>query len=287
MALVTPMKEDYSVDFNSLEKLVELHVESGTAAIIAAGTTGESATLSVEEHINLAKFIVDKTRGRIKVGVGTGANSTTEAIELHSKARDIGADFALSVVPYYNKPTQEGLFKHYETIIKAVDIPLILYNVPGRTVADLENRTALELSKIPNIIGIKDATGNLWRNQELIKKTGEDFAVYSGDDPTFMPFMLVGGDGVISVTANVRPKSIAKICDLVFKGEYDKALEINRKLLDLHHLLFIQSNPIPVKYCLFKMGLIKNVLRLPLTTLDPKFYSVLDGALNESDEVEV
>lgn len=282
VAIVTPMNEDFSVDYFSLERLVNFHLENGTASIVAAGTTGESSTLSVEEHIDVARFVVKSVDGKVPVGVGTGANSTAEAIELHSRARDIGADYALSVVPYYNRPTQIGLFKHYEKIHDALDFPMILYNVPGRTVADLENETALELAKLPNVVGIKDATGNLYRNQELIKKSPEGFSIYSGDDPTALPFMLCGGDGVVSVTANIQPAMMSRMCALASKGDVEGARRVNEKLLDLHHSLFIEPNPVPVKYCLAKMGLIKNVVRLPLSPLDSRYAPILDVALELS-----
>ncbi|MTD33496.1 4-hydroxy-tetrahydrodipicolinate synthase [Paludibacterium sp. dN 18-1] len=268
VALVTPMFDDGRVDFESLQRLVEFHIQNGTDGIVAVGTTGESATLGVEEHIAVVKSVVQQVAKRVKVIAGTGANSTAEAIELSRHAKEAGADMTLSVVPYYNKPSQEGMYQHFRAIAEAVDIPLILYNVPGRTVADMNNNTALRLAEIPNIVGLKDATGDIGRACDLIRRAPKNFALYSGDDATGMAFMLCGGHGVISVTTNVAPKLMSELCKAAFSGNIAKAREINDKLQGLHKLLFVEPNPAPSKWALQRTGLIPGGIRLPLGGLD-------------------
>jgi 4-hydroxy-tetrahydrodipicolinate synthase len=279
VALVTPMSGEGEVDGEALERLVELHVQSGTAAIVAVGTTGESATLDEAEHCDLISRTVAAAAGRIPVIAGTGANSTTEAIRLTQCAADTGADAALLVTPYYNKPTQAGLIAHYRCIADAVDIPQILYNVPGRTACDLLPATACELASHPRIIGIKDATGDLTRVAELRAGCGPDFAIYSGDDATGCELMLQGGDGVISVTNNVTPALMAQLCQAALAGERDQALALNARLDPLHRNLFVESNPIPVKWALHEMGLIGTGIRLPLTWLSESQHAVVRQAL--------
>ncbi|MBK5939790.1 4-hydroxy-tetrahydrodipicolinate synthase [Halochromatium roseum] len=279
VALVTPMSVEGEVDGEALERLVDLHVQSGTAAIVAVGTTGESATLDEAEHCNVLSRTVSAAAGRIPVIAGTGANSTTEAIRLTQCAAETGADAALLVTPYYNKPTQAGLIAHYRCIADAVDIPQILYNVPGRTACDLLPATACELASHPRIIGIKDATGDLTRVAELRAGCGPDFAIYSGDDATGCELMLQGGDGVISVTNNVAPALMAQLCQAALAGERDQALALNARLDPLHRNLFVESNPIPVKWALHEMGLIGTGIRLPLTWLSESQHAVVRQAL--------
>lgn len=283
VALVTPMFADGGVDFESLKQLVEFHIENGTNAIVAVGTTGESATLDVDEHIAVVKAVVQQVAGRIQVIAGTGANSTSEAILLARHAKEAGANMTLSVVPYYNKPTQEGMYQHFKAIAEAVDIPVILYNVPGRTVADMNNDTVLRLAELPNIIGIKDATGDIGRACDLIKRVPEGFALYSGDDPTGMAFMLCGGHGVISVTSNVAPKLMAQMCDAALAGNTGKARELNDKLQGLHKYLFVEPNPIPTKWALERLSLIGNGIRLPLLPLTSTAQSVVEVAMKQAD----
>ena len=247
VAIVSPMHEDGRLDLPALRKLVDFHVQEGTDAIVVVGTTGESPTVDVEEHHLLIETVVAQAAGRIPVIAGTGANSTAEAVEMTRFAKAAGADAALSVVPYYNKPTQEGLYRHFKTIAEAVDIPVILYNVPGRTVADLANETALRLAQIPNIVGIKDATGNMDRVCELIARAPQGFSIYSGDDPTACFTILMGGKGNISVVANVAPRLMHKMCAAALKGDLPKARELHFRLLGLHRQLFCEANPIPVK----------------------------------------
>lgn len=279
VALVTPMSAQGEVDGEALERLIELHVQAGTAAIVAVGTTGESATLDEAEHCDVLARTVAAAAGRIPVIAGTGANSTTEAIRLTVCAAETGADAALLVTPYYNKPTQAGLIAHYQRIADAVDIPQILYNVPGRTACDLLPTTAAELATHPRIVGIKDATGDLTRVSELRAGCGPDFAIYSGDDATGCELMLQGGDGVISVTNNVAPALMAQLCELALAGQRDQALALNGQLDPLHCNLFVESNPIPVKWALHEMGLIGNGIRLPLTWLSEAHHSVVRQAL--------
>ncbi|MEA1050142.1 4-hydroxy-tetrahydrodipicolinate synthase [Lamprobacter modestohalophilus] len=279
VALVTPMSVEGEVDGEALKRLVDLHVQSGTAAIVAVGTTGESATLDEAEHCDVLSRTVAAAAGRIPVIAGTGANSTTEAIRLTQCAADTGADAALLVTPYYNKPTQAGLIAHYRCIADAVDIPQILYNVPGRTACDLLPATACELASHPRIIGLKDATGDLTRVAELRAGCGPDFAIYSGDDATGCELMLQGGDGVISVTNNVAPALMAQLCQAALAGERDQALALNARLDPLHRNLFVESNPIPVKWALHEMGLIGTGIRLPLTWLSESQHAVVRQAL--------
>ncbi len=281
VALVTPMHTDGSVDQKSLEKLIEFHIENGTDAIVAMGTTGESATLDEKEHCQVIKQVVGMVRDRIPVIAGTGANSTTEAIELTQCAMKAGADACLLVTPYYNKPTQEGLYQHFKTIAEAVAVPQILYNVPGRTAVDMLPETVLRLSGISNIVGIKEATGDLKRGQQLIEECGDKLDVYSGDDATAMELILLGAKGDISVTANVAPKAMHEMCAAALAGDRDTATEINERLLGLHSKLFVESNPIPVKWALYEMGLIPQGIRLPLTVLDTQYHDVVRGAINQ------
>lgn len=279
VALVTPMRADGSVDSDSLRKLVEFHIDSGTDAIVAVGTTGESATLDVEEHCDVIRQIVEQVNGRIPVIAGTGANSTTEAIELTEYARDLGVAAVLLVTPYYNRPTQQGLYLHFKTIAEAVDIPQILYNVPSRTACDLLPETVGRLSKIKNIIGIKEATGDVRRVQLIKDLVDDDFEIYTGEDGNTVDFILAGGRGVISVTANVAPKLMHEMCVAAIAGDADKARLINDKLAALHQYLFSESNPIPVKWALHEMGLIPEGIRLPMTVLSEQFHQPVRDAL--------
>lgn len=279
VALVTPMRADGSVDSDSLRKLVEFHIDNGTDGIVAVGTTGESATLSVEEHCDVIRQIVEQVNGRIPVIAGTGANSTTEAIELSEYARDLGVAAVLLVVPYYNRPTQEGLYLHFKTIAEAVDIPQILYNVPSRTACDLAPETVGRLAKIKNIIGIKEATGDVRRVQLIKDLVDADFELYTGEDGNTVDFILAGGRGVISVTANVAPKLMHEMCVAAMAGDADKARQINDKLAPLHRYLFSESNPIPVKWALHEMGLIPSGIRLPMTVLSEQFHQPVRDAL--------
>jgi 4-hydroxy-tetrahydrodipicolinate synthase len=278
VALVTPMRSDGSVDWAALERLLDLHVQAGTAAIGAVGTTGESATLNVSEHCEVITFCVRHCAGRIPVVAGTGANSTWEAIELTEAAAAAGADACLLVTPYYNRPTQRGLFEHFKAINDAVAVPQILYNVPGRTAVDMSNDTVVRLAELDNIVGIKDATGDLARGVDLIQRCGEVLAIYSGDDPTAMALMLAGANGNISVTANVAPALMAQLCALSLAGERAQAEVVNARLAPLNKALFLESNPIPVKWALNRRGLIGEGIRLPLTTLDERYHTeVLDA----------
>lgn len=282
VALVTPMALNGDIDWDALKRLVEFHIQKGTASIVAVGTTGESATLSCKEHTEAIGFIVDQVAGRIPVIAGTGANSTREAIELTRAAKVVGADASLLVTPYYNKPTQEGLYQHYCAIADAVDIPQILYNVPGRTACDMLPETVLRLMSVTNIIGIKEATGNLERAKALINATPDNFAVYSGDDATAIELILLGGQGNISVTANVAPAEMAELCRLGLEGQADAARELQHKLMPLHTRLFVEANPIPVKWALAEMGLMQPGIRLPLTQLSPQYHEVVRQALKDS-----
>lgn len=282
VAIVTPMLKDGGVDWKGLEKLVEWHIEQGTNSIVAVGTTGEASTLSMEEHTQVIKEIIRVANKRIPIIAGTGANSTREAIELTKAAKDLGADAALLVTPYYNKPTQEGLYQHYKAIAEAVELPLILYNVPGRTGVDLANDTAVRLAEIPNIVGIKDATGDLPRGKALIDALDGKMAVYSGDDETAWELMLLGADGNISVTANVAPKAMSEVCAVAIAKDEQQAKTINNKIANLHNILFCESNPIPVKWALHEMGLIDTGIRLPLTPLAEQYREPLRNALNDA-----
>ena len=282
VAIVTPMSDDGNIDYSAFKKLIDWHVESGTKGIVVAGTTGESATLTVDEHTALIEVAVAHAAGRVPIIAGTGANSTTEAIELSSHAKRVGASYSLSVVPYYNKPSQEGLYLHFRTIAEAVDIPLILYNVPSRTVADLANETVFRLAEIENIIGIKDATADMGRGSELISSTPEDFAVYSGDDASFLPLMMLGSQGVISVTANIVPKQMQEVCDAIQNKDFQLAKKINDQLLMLHTNLFVEANPIPVKWGLKRMGRIGEGIRLPLTSMNTQFEQIILESLADA-----
>jgi len=283
VAIATPMQEGGALDLPALRKLIDFHVANGTSGIVVVGTTGESPTVDFDEHCLLIRTAVEHAAGRIPVIAGTGANSTTEAIELAAYAAKAGASSHLSVVPYYNKPTQEGLYRHFRTIAEKVALPMILYNVPGRTVADLANETAVRLADVPGIVGIKDATADVGRGSELLAalaRSGHgDFAVYSGEDITALALMLMGGHGVISVTANVAPKLMAQMCAAALSGDVATARERNNRLLPLHRNLFIEANPIPTKWSLAEMGLIHNELRLPLIELSPQFHETVRAAL--------
>ncbi|TCS73957.1 dihydrodipicolinate synthase [Sulfuritortus calidifontis] len=283
VALVTPMRPDGALDLDGLKRLVDWHVEQGTDGLVIVGTTGESPTVSQEEHCLLIRTAVEHAAGRIPIIAGTGANSTAEAIELTRCAKAAGAAAGLSVAPYYNKPTQEGLYRHFKTIAEAVDLPMILYNVPGRTVADIGNDTVLRLAQVPGIIGIKDATGNIERGSDLIKRAPKGFAIYSGDDASGLALMLLGGHGVISVTSNVAPKLMHEMCAAAFAGDLARAREINFKLLGLHQKLFVEANPIPVKWALAEMGRVERGIRLPLTELSAAHHETLRAALREAN----
>ncbi len=287
VALVTPMHADGSVDWERLRKLVDWHVAQGTDAIVAVGTTGESATLGFEEHDLVIREIISAAGGRIPIIAGTGANSTEEAIRLTRDAQRAGADACLLVTPYYNKPTQEGLYQHYLAIAREVDIPQILYNVPGRTACDMLPETVVRLSKVPNIVGIKEATGNLERARELLERCDDGFMVYSGDDATAIEFILLGGQGNISVTANVMPGQMAKACAAALSGDADGARALDAGMSALHRDLFIESNPIPVKWALYEMGLIDRGIRLPLTPLSAPAQDRLRQTLREAGLLEV
>lgn len=280
-ALVTPMLADGAIDWTAYRRLIDWHIASGTDALVVMGSTGESATVSMEEHRDIIAAAVDHASGRIPIIAGTGANSTSEAIELTNDARQAGAIAALSVVPYYNKPTQEGLYQHFRAISEAVEIPLILYNVPGRTIADMANETVLRLAELPNIVGIKDATGDIGRGVMLMRDLPEDFAVYSGDDPTAAGLMLLGARGNISVTANVIPTMMSRLCAAARSGDVAKVREISRRIAALHDAMFVESNPIPVKWALERMGLIEAHYRLPLTPLSSTWHEQIDAALQE------
>jgi 4-hydroxy-tetrahydrodipicolinate synthase len=282
VAIVTPMSDDGALDLDALRRLVEWHITEGTDGIVIVGTTGESPTVSFDEHCLLIRTTVEQVAGRLPVIAGTGANSTAEAIELTMCAKDAGAQGGLSVVPYYNKPTQEGLFQHYRKIAESVDLPLILYNVPGRTVADLSNDTTLRLAEVPGIVGLKDATGSMERAADLLRRAPKDFALYSGDDASAMPFMLLGGHGVISVTANVAPKLMHEMCIAAREGNLARARELNNALLPLHSKLFVEANPIPVKWACAELGLIPSGMRLPLTPLSAGQHDTLRDAMRHA-----
>lgn len=282
VALVTPMDAQGGLDWDSLSKLVDFHLQEGTNAIVAVGTTGESATLEVPEHIEVIRRVVDQVNGRIPVIAGTGANSTREAVELTENAKSAGADACLLVTPYYNKPTQEGLYLHFRHIAEAVAIPQILYNVPGRTACDMLPETIERLSMVPNIIGVKEATGDLKRGREVLDRVSKDFLVYSGDDATAVELMLMGGKGNISVTANVAPRAMSELCAAAIAGDAEKARAINALLMPLHQTLFLEANPIPVKWALHEMGLMQDGIRLPLTWLSQRCQEPLRAAMRQS-----
>ena len=282
VALVTPMLEDGAVDYPALRKLIDWHIAEGTDCIGVVGTTGESPTVSVEEHCEIIRVSVEQAAGRVPVMAGCGGNSTREAINLARFAKQVGADSQLQVVPYYNKPTQEGQYQHFKAIAEAVDLPVILYNVPGRSVADMAHDTALRLAQVPGIVGIKEATGNIERAQWLIKEAPKDFAIYSGDDPTAVALMLCGGHGNVSVTANVAPRLMHELCMAAIAGDVQRAMEIQFKLLPLHKALFVESNPIPVKWAVARMGHSQGALRLPLTTLTEPNQQVLERVMQST-----
>lgn len=280
VALATPLvEESLEVDWQALEKLVSWHVAKGTNGIVAVGTTGESATLSVEEHQRVIRFVVEAAKGRVPVVAGTGANCTREAIALTVAAKNAGADACLLVTPYYNKPSQEGLYQHYKKIAENVDIQQILYNVPGRTACDLETATVARLAEVTNIVGVKDATGDIGRGTALLAAVTSEFAVYSGDDGTAQALMSLGGCGNISVTANIVPAEMSAMCASALSGDVERAKALDAPLRDLHRALFVESNPIPVKWALMRMGLIEDALRLPLTSLERKHWSDVEAAM--------
>jgi len=283
VAIVTPMEEDGELDLDAFRRLIDWHISEGTDGIVVVGTTGESPTVDFDEHHLLIKTAVEHAAKRVPVIAGTGANSTREAIELAAYAKQVGADMSLSVVPYYNKPTQEGLYRHFRAIAEAVAIPHIVYNVPGRTVADLQTDTALRLAQIPNIVGIKDATANLERGADLLRRKPGDFLVFSGDDATGLALMLLGGHGVISVTANAAPRMMHEMCAAALAGDVARARDINNKLLGLHRHLFCEANPIPVKWVVQQIGLIKGGIRLPLTPLSAGCHDLVRTAMRQAE----
>ena len=281
-AIVTPMHEDGSLDLPAFRKLIDWHVEEGTNGLVVVGTSGESATLSVDEHILMVKTAVEHTAKRFPIIAGAGGNSTSEAVELAKAAKEVGADATLQVVPYYNKPTQEGMYQHFRRIAESVDLPVILYNVPGRTVADMNHDTVLRLADVPGIVGVKEATGNIDRAANLIKYAPAHFAIYSGDDPTAIALMLLGGHGNISVTANVAPRAMSELCRAALAGDAITARKIHLSLLSLHKQMFCESNPIPAKWALAALGRMERGIRLPLTPLDARYHDAVRDALRET-----
>jgi 4-hydroxy-tetrahydrodipicolinate synthase len=279
VALVTPMHEDGSVDYPTLRTLIDWHVAEGTDCIGVVGTTGESPTVNVEEHCEIIRVSVEQSAGRVPIMAGCGANSTAEAIELTRFAKKVGADCQLQVVPYYNKPTQEGQYLHFKAIAEAVDLPMVLYNVPGRSVADMAHDTVMRLTAVPGIVGIKEATGNIERAQWLIREVPKGFAIYSGDDPTAVALMLCGGQGNISVSANLAPRLMHELCIAAMAGDTRRAMEIQFKLLPLHKNLFVESNPIPVKWAMARMKLCGPTMRLPMTQLTQSNEAAVEGAM--------
>ena len=286
VALITPMHEHGGVDLENLRKLVDFHVENGTDGIVSVGTSGESATLDIDEQIEVIRHTVDMAAGRIPVIAGTGANSTSEALELTSRAAKLGVDACLLVVPYYNKPTQHGLYRHFKAIAEGVDVRQILYNVPGRTALDMANDTVVQLAEIPNIVGIKDATGDIARVGDFLNRCGDDFAVYSGDDATTLELLKAGGHGCISVTANVAPKQMHEMCHAALRGDLPLAERINRSLDDLHASLFLESNPIPAKWAVSQLGLAEQGIRLPLTWLSEEYHARVKAAMRRAGVIE-
>src|ERR671911_1175291 len=282
VAIITPMHEDGRLDLARFKQLIDWHVAEGTAGVVVVGTTGESPTVDFDEHKELIRIAVQHSRGRIPVIAGTGGNSTAEAVELTASAKQNGATACLSVVPYYNKPTQEGLYRHFRKIAETVDLPMILYNVPGRTVADLQTDSVLRLAQVPGIIGIKEASANIERNTDLIRRAPRNFAIYSGDDATALALILLGGQGVISVTANVAPKAMHQMCAAALVGDLKKAREVNLRLFPLHQKLFLEANPIPVKWAMAEMGMMEGGLRLPLSPLSDKYHQTVREALHEA-----
>jgi len=282
VALVTPMLEDGSIDYAGLRKLIDWHIAEGTNCLGVVGTTGESPTVSIEENCEVIRVAVEHAKGRIPVMAGTGANSTSEAIELSRYALKVGADCTLSVVPYYNKPSQEGIYQHFKKIAEAVDIPMVLYNVPGRTVADMQASTALRLAKIPGIIGIKEATGEIDRAAYLVKHAPPGFSIYSGDDGTAIALMLLGGHGNVSVTANVAPRAMSELCRAALAGDAKKASAIHMKLVELHQALFVEPSPAPAKWAMARLGLCGSALRLPITPLTASAQATVEQAMREA-----
>jgi 4-hydroxy-tetrahydrodipicolinate synthase len=279
VALVTPMHADGSVDYPTLRKLIDWHISEGTDCIGVVGTTGESPTVSVQEHCEIIRVAVEQAKGRVPIMAGCGANSTSEAIELAKFAKKIGADCQLQVVPYYNKPTQEGQYLHFKAIAEAVELPMVLYNVPGRSVADMAHDTVMRLAQVPGIVGIKEATGNIDRAQWLIREAPKGFAIYSGDDPTAVALMLCGGHGNVSVSANLAPRLMHELCVAAMAGDTKRAMEIQFRLLPLHKNLFIEANPIPIKWAMARMNLCGATMRLPMTPLSPTNEAAVEGAL--------
>ena len=282
VALATPMQTDGSVDYPTLRKLIDWHIQEGTDCICVVGTTGESPTVDVEEHCEIIRVSVEQAHGRVPIMAGCGANSTAEAIELAHFAKGVGAQCQLQVVPYYNRPTQEGLYQHFKTIAEAVDLPVVLYNVPGRTVADMQHDTVLRLAQVPGIVGIKEATGNIERAQWLIRDVPAHFAVYSGDDPTAVALMLCGGKGNVSVTANIAPRLMHELCAAALAGNIQRAMQIQFQLMPVHKHLFVEANPIPLKWAMARMGLCGPTMRLPLTPLSAQHHPTVEAALKAS-----
>jgi 4-hydroxy-tetrahydrodipicolinate synthase len=282
VALVTPLHEDGSVDYDALRRLIDWHIAEGTDCIGVVGTTGESPTVSVEEHCEIIRVSVEHARGRAPIMAGTGGNSTREAIELSRFAKEVGADCTLSVVPYYNKPSQDGIYAHFKAIAEAVDVPMVLYNVPGRTVADMLPETTLKLAQVPGVIGIKEATGNIERACQLIKHAPKGFSIYSGDDPTAIALMLLGGHGNVSVTANVAPRAMHELCKAALAGQVREATAIHLKLLSLHKNLFVESSPTPTKWALSRLGRCGPTVRLPILPLSTAGQSAVEQALREA-----
>ncbi|MEO6623918.1 MAG: 4-hydroxy-tetrahydrodipicolinate synthase [Burkholderiaceae bacterium] len=279
VAIVTPMHKDGSVDYPALRRLIDWHIAEGTDCVGVVGTTGESPTVNVQEHCEIIRVSVEQARGRVPIMAGCGANSTAEAIELTRFAKQVGADCHLQVVPYYNRPTQEGQYRHFRAIAEAVELPMVLYNVPGRTVADMLHDTVLRLAQVPGIVGIKEATGNLERAQWLIRDVPSHFSIYSGDDPTAVAMMLCGGTGNVSVTANIAPRLMHELCVAAVAGNARAAMAIQRKLMPVHRQLFVQANPIPLKWAMQRMGLCGGTLRLPMTPLETQFEAAVEEAL--------
>jgi 4-hydroxy-tetrahydrodipicolinate synthase len=282
VALATPMNQDGSVDYPALRKLIDWHIAEGTDCICVVGTTGESPTVNVQEHCEIIRVSVEQAAKRVPIMAGCGANSTAEAIELTRFAKSVGADCQLQVVPYYNRPTQEGQYQHFKAIAEAVDLPMVLYNVPGRTVADMQHDTVLRLAKVPGIVGIKEATGNIERAQWLIRDVPANFSVYSGDDPTAVALMLCGGKGNVSVTANIAPRQMHELCTAALAGDVARAMAIQFKLMPVHKNLFVEANPIPLKWAMARMGLCGGTLRLPLTAMSKSFEPTVEAALRDS-----
>ena len=282
VALATPFLEDGSVDYPTLRKLIDWHVAEGTDCICVVGTTGESPTVNVQEHCEIIRVAVQQAAKRVPIMAGCGANSTAEAIELTEYAKKVGADCHLQVVPYYNRPTQEGMYHHFKKVAETVDLPMVLYNVPGRTVADMQHETVLRLAQVPGILGIKEATGNIERAQWLIRDVPQGFAVLSGDDPTAVALMLCGGQGNISVTANIAPKAMHELCAAATRGDRDTAMRIQKQLMPVHKHLFVEANPIPLKWAMARMGLCGPTMRLPMTPLTQTLEPVVEGALRSA-----